>query len=110
LKRLKHILLITSMVLFAGFFVASIGATSSDFESKAFKVTEADYEAITKKIFKNEDLQVVEKPKACCKIYNSKFQLVYMSRDKEDAHMKQLKLHCDLIMKTDSSSYYLLVD
>ncbi len=110
MKRIKHILLITAMVLFGGFFITSTGATSNDLEKEELAVSQADIEAITQKIFLNDDEHVVEKQKACCKIYNSKYELVYMCRDKEDAHMKQLKLNCDLIMKTDSSSYYLLVD
>lgn len=110
MKRIKHILLIAAMVLFGGFFVASTGATTIDFEKEEFVVSNADYEAVIQKIFLNDDEQIVEKIKACCLIYNSKYELVYMCRDKEDAHMKQLKLHCDLLMKTDSSSYYLLVD
>lgn len=46
----------------------------------------------------------------CCKIYNNKNELVYMSKDKNDQRLNQLKKRCDLIMKTDSSSYYLLSD
>lgn len=44
------------------------------------------------------------------KIYNSKSQLVYETNDKDDAHLKILLRRSDLVLQTDTSSYYLLGD
>jgi hypothetical protein len=107
MKSLKQYLLTVTLLLIAGYTSA---ATFSTLERKDIIISEADYNVIASKIFQKEKEQIVESQKACCKIYNSKYQLVYMSRDEDDAHLKQLKQHCNLIMKTESSSYYLLVD
>ena len=46
----------------------------------------------------------------CMKIYNNKNQLVYECRDKDDEKIKILLRRSDLVLQTDSSSYYLLGD
>lgn len=56
------------------------------------------------------DFEIEQDAKPCMKIYNSKNQLVYECRDKEDARLKILLRRCDLVLYTDSSSYYLLGD
>lgn len=44
------------------------------------------------------------------KIYNSKSQLVYETNDKDDEHLRILLRRSDLVLQTDTSSYYLLGD
>lgn len=107
MKSLKQYLLTVTLLLIAGYVSA---ATFSTPEREDIIVSESDYDVIASKIFQKEEEQIVERQKVCCKIYNSKYQLVYMSRDEDDAHLKQLKQSCNLIMKTEYSSYYLLVD
>ena len=46
----------------------------------------------------------------CVKIYNIKNQLIYECRDKDDERLKDLLRRSDLVLQTDSSSYYLLGD
>ncbi|NJN27459.1 MAG: hypothetical protein HC819_16545 [Cyclobacteriaceae bacterium] len=51
-----------------------------------------------------------EKADRCIKIYNSAQQLVYECRDRDDARLKTLIRRSDLLLRTDTSSYYLLND
>lgn len=44
------------------------------------------------------------------KIYNFKSQLVYETNDKSDDHLKILLRRSNLVLQTDTSSYYLLGD
>ena len=70
------------------------------------------------KIIQTEMLELLEnilekKPevintKKCMKFYNSKNQLVYECRDKDDPHVKILLRRSDLLLQTNTSSYYLL--
>jgi hypothetical protein len=54
-----------------------------------------------------------QKPKptgVSCQIFNNENELVYSSNDKDDPQLQLLLRKSDLIMKTNSSSYYLLGD
>ena len=72
------------------------------------------------KKFESEMIEVIEHifeiPQAvtdkdiCTKIYNSKNQLIYECRDKNDERLKILLRRSDLVLQTDTSSYYLLGD
>ena len=79
-----------------------------------FEILEADNAFVVDLVMDKEAYHMLEKISPsedhCCKIYNRKNQLVYMSKDKNDQRLNELKKRCDLIMKTDSSSYYLLGD
>ena len=44
----------------------------------------------------------------CIKFYNSNKKLVYECRDKNDDRLKILLRRSDLVLQTDTSSYYLL--
>ena len=44
----------------------------------------------------------------CIKFYNSNKRLVYECRDKNDDRLKILLRRSDLVLQTDTSSYYLL--
>ena len=46
----------------------------------------------------------------CIKFYNTDHQLVYECRDKDDERLTILLRRSDLMLQTDSSSYYLLGD
>ena len=46
--------------------------------------------------------------KKCIKFYNSNKKLVYECRDKNDDRLKILLRRSDLVLHTDTSSYYLL--
>ena len=57
-----------------------------------------------------ESPQVLVEKERCSKIYNSKNKLIYECRDKNDERLKSLLRRSDLVLRTDSSSYYLLGD
>ena len=53
---------------------------------------------------KNENIE----DNKCIKFYNSNKKLVYECRDKNDDRLKILLRRSDLVLQTDTSSYYLL--
>ena len=53
---------------------------------------------------KNDEI----KNNKCIKFYNSDKKLVYECRDKNDDRLKILLRRSDLVLQTDTSSYYLL--
>lgn len=57
-----------------------------------------------------EKSEFVSEENICMKIYNKNNQLVYECRDKDDQRLKILLRRSDLVLQTDSSSYYLLGD
>lgn len=57
-----------------------------------------------------EKSEFVVEENECMKIYNKNNQLVYECRDKDDQRLKILLRRSDLVLQTDSSSYYLLGD
>ena len=56
------------------------------------------------------DHEMESEHNTCMKIYNIKNQLIYECRDKDDERLKALLRRSDLVLQTDSSSYYLLGD
>ena len=46
----------------------------------------------------------------CIKFYNERNQLVYECRDKDDERLKVLMRRSDVVLETNTSSYYLLSD
>ncbi len=105
-------------LIIAGFFAAgflfSFGSMASTPRNGNFELLEADNAFVADLVMEKEAYQMLKKitpsEDHCCKIYNSNNELVYMSRDQNDQRLNELKKRCDLIMKTDSSSYYLLGD
>ncbi len=59
-------------------------------------------------VFTKIELKVKNDKNTIYAIYNYKNELVYQTKDKEDERFKQLLRRCDLVLKTESSSYYLL--
>ncbi len=57
-----------------------------------------------------EDKYIENDQEKCLKFYNTDNQLVYECRDKDDEKLKILLRRSDLVLRTDSSSYYLLGD
>ncbi len=110
MKMLKEKMLIVIIIIGGLFATSAAPRTLNTLDNKDMIISEADYEAIAKRIFQTESDQITEKLKACCKVYNSKFQLVYMSRDENDAHLNQLKQYCDLIMKAGNTTFYMISD
>ena len=114
LLKMKKKLKISTLIF--GIIVAVVALTnSSSFaenvannEVTQVKTYEADIQEVMENIFDKNDFQLNENK--CTKIYNSKNQLVYECRDKDDARLKTLLRRCDLVLQTDSSSYYLLGD
>lgn len=106
MKLIKEKLLFAGLMLGFGMALAAGPNTLNGFDDKDVIIAQSDYEAVVKQLFQPEE--VVESPKACCKIYNSKLQLIYMSRDENDARLRQLKQYCDLIMKTGDTSYFMI--
>lgn len=72
------------------------------------KALEIEMLEVIEQILEKDEVQLVKDK--CLKIYNSKSQLVYECRDKNDERLKILLRRCDLVLHTDSSSYYLLGD
>ncbi len=110
MKTLKGKTLILIMMLAGGFATSAAPGALNTFDKNDIVISGADYEAVAKQLFQTEDEQITEKLEPCCRIYNSKFQLVYMSRDKNDAHLSQLKLNCDLILKAGNTTFYMISD
>jgi hypothetical protein len=107
MKTLKTIIL---GVLLAGFLYTSdtlAGTTGNDEMNQIDRL----YQEAFNGVFNDQDgawIDSIDRRNPCCNIYNSDNQLVYMSRDKNDARLNELKKRSDLIMQTESSSYYLL--
>ena len=106
MKFKKAKILLAVLMLGGGMALSATSDMQNTFDKNDIVISETDYEVIANQLFRLEE--IVEKPLACCKIYNSKFQLVYMSYDKNDEHLKQLKQCCDLIMKAGETSYYMI--
>lgn len=86
--------------------------------ARSFAATYEDTERIELKTLETEMLEVIEQilekdyvgssQDKSIKIYNLKNKLVYESRDKDDERLKILLRRSDLLLQTDTSSYYLL--
>ena len=102
--------------LIFGIIVAVVALTNTSIyaesmESKdvtELKTQEAEMLEVIEQILEGDDMLFTEK--ICSKIYNSKNQLVYECRNKDDERLKTLLRRSDLVLQTDSSSYYLLGD
>ena len=77
-------------------------------EVTGLKISEAEMVEIIERVL--DETGTVKEREKCLKIYNSKSQLVYECRDKSDERLKLLLRRSDLVLQTDSSSYYLLGD
>jgi hypothetical protein len=72
-----------------------------------FEIRQSEMIKILENVLEKEPV-VLKTPKKCMKFYNDKKQLVYECRDKDDAHAKILLRRSDLMLNTNTSSYYLL--
>ena len=102
--------------LIFGIAIALVAVSSANLHAENIEKNEIDEIDIVE----NEMLEVIEqilenetiapeKDKSL-KIYNEKNQLVYESRDEQDERLQLLLRRSDLMLQTDSSSYYLLGD
>jgi len=109
-KRLK-----ISTLLF-GIIVALVALSNSSLYADNFenndatelKTEKTEMFVVIEQILEKNDV-VIEENK-CMKIYNKNNRLVYECRDKDDERLKILLRRSDLVLQTDSSSYYLLGD
>jgi hypothetical protein len=72
------------------------------------KTQETEMLEILEQIFESKNIE--QNQEKSVKIYNLTNQLVYESRDKDDERLKILLHRSDLVLQTDTSSYYLLGD
>jgi hypothetical protein len=104
--------LVLLALLLAGVASASIASTNPD---ENFNDTPQDIEVLASEALTNDDgIQTLplneEQLNHLHKIYNANKKLVYESRDANDARLKCLIKRSDLLLTTDSSSYYYLAD
>ena len=86
----------------------SYAENTQTYEVTELKTLETEMLEVIEQIL--EDKDIVAEKKKCSKIYNSNSQLVYECRDQNDERLKLLLRRSDLVLQTDSSSYYLLGD
>lgn len=70
------------------------------------KTQEAEMIYVIEHLLNEKMMEPVQKK--CTKVYNVNNQLVYECRDKDDERLKILLRRSDLVLQTDTSSYYLL--
>jgi len=112
--KMKKKLKISTLIF--GIIVAVVALTNSNSyaeniennESTELKTLEIEMLEVIEQILEIDEVQIVKDKRL--KIYNSKSQLVYECRNKNDERLKILLRRCDLVLQTDSSSYYLLGD
>lgn len=82
--------------------------TKSTESTESTELTTLDLEIldVLEKILDKKDVNLNQDKNT--KIYNSKSQLVYETCDKDDAHLRILLRRSNLVLQTDTSSYYLL--
>jgi len=109
-KKLKTVTLLLGIIVT----VVALSNTSTyaenieSTESTELKTLETEMIEVIGSILENNETE-----KAAAKrirFYNDKNQLVYESRDEKDKRLKILLRRSDLVLQTDSSSYYLLGD
>jgi len=110
MRPLKKITLFALFV--AGISTTSIATTILDDD---FNYNTQDIEVLASEALTNaDDFQVLplneDQQNHRYKIYNTDKKLVYECRDAQDARLKCLLKRSDLLMTTDSSSYYYLAD
>ena len=86
----------------------SYAKNSENSEITELKTSQTEMLEVIGQIF--EESEFVVKKNKCQKIYNSNNKLVYECRDKNDERLKDLLRRSDLVLRTDTSSYYLLGD
>lgn len=115
--KMKKKLKISTLIF--GIVVAIIAISNSNSYADTFETIEpAELKTLDTEML--EGLEVLEKlldkkytdihQDRSLKIYNYKSQLVYETNDKNDDHLKNLLRRSDLVLHTDTSSYYLLGD
>jgi hypothetical protein len=75
-------------------------------ESTELKVLETEMLEVIEQILEEKNMEL--NIESCAKIYNEKQQLVYQSKDMDDDHLKSLLRRSNLVLQTETSSYYLL--
>jgi len=99
-------------LIIAGITTASLASTNLD---ENFNYQTKDVEVLASEALTNGDeIQILplneEQQNHRYKIYNANKKLVYECRDANDERLKCLLKRSDLLMTTDSSSYYYLAD
>ena len=97
------------MVAIATASVASINPV------EIFNYDTQSFEVLVSEALENADEKLIltstnDNPNHRYKIYNSDKKLVYECRDANDERLKSFLKRSDLLMTTDSSSYYYLAD
>ena len=107
-KKLKISTLIFGIIVAVVAFsdTNSFAGSIENNEVTELKTLEAEVLLMVEQIIteKKEEMQKQES----IKFYNADKKLVYESRDKNDDHLKILLRRSDLVLQTDTSSYYLL--
>lgn len=109
-KKLKTVTLLLGIIVA----VVALSNTSTyaenlkSTESTELKTLEAEMIEVIENILENNEKEKAEAKRI--RFYNDKNQLVYESRDETDKRLKILLRRSDLVLQTDSSSYYLLGD
>jgi len=112
IKKMKVNLKI--LILVSGILVAVSAIASTDLYAKPTEKNDiSELKMMQTEMFELledvlENTPVIHNDDKCMKFYNSKKQLVYECRDKDDQRVKILLRRSDLLLKTNTSSYYLL--
>ena len=109
-KKLK------TFTLLIGIIVAVVALSSTNTyaentdsnEATELEALEAEMMEVIENILDNDASENTKAKRI--RFYNDQNQLVYESRDKDDRRLKILLRRSDLVLQTDSSSYYLLGD
>ena len=115
-KTLKMKKKIKTWTLLIGIIVAVIALSNSriyaanleNTDATELRPQESELIQVMEKILKDETQAQPEEK--CIKFYNANNQLVYECRDENDERVTILLRRSDLVLQTDSSSYYLLGD
>lgn len=86
----------------------SYANTSESTESTELKSLDIEMLDVLEKILDDKNVNLHQEKNT--KIYNLKSQLVYETKDINDEHLKILLRRSNLVLQTDTSSYYLLGD
>lgn len=109
---MKKNLKISTLII--GIIVAVIALSNSrsyaeaqeNLEATELKAQDTEMIAVLEKLFDTK--QDIVPCKKCIKFYNINNELIYECRDKDDERLKTLLRRSDLVLQTDTSSYYLL--
>lgn len=109
-KKLKTLTLLVGIIVA----VVALSNTSTyaenveSTETTELKTLEAEMIEVIGSILEDNETEKAEAKRV--RFYNDKNQLVYECRDENDKRLKILLRRSDLVLQTDSSSYYLLGD